>query len=41
MLPSEKAKADKKHKHQKEKHENDDIKKAAVKTIAREEAKKE
>ena len=41
MLPSEKAKMDKKHKHSKEKSKNDDVKKDVIKIIAREEAKKE
>jgi hypothetical protein len=41
MLPSEKSKMDKKQKHQKENRKNDDIKKNVIKTIAREEAKKD
>lgn len=41
MLPSEKAKMEKKHKHEKENNENNKVKKDVIKTIAREEAKKE
>ena len=41
MLPSEKAKMDKKEKNKKEKSKYDDVKKDAIKTIAREEAKKD
>lgn len=41
MLPSEKSKMDKKHKHSKEKSKKDDIKQDVIKIIAQEEAKKD
>lgn len=41
MLPSEKAKMDKKNKHEKSKHRKDVAKVEAIKTIVREEARKD